>query len=95
VQKLKTRPAIVGFDENYETLEAIQQDRIIGTVVQNPYQFGYQSIKILAGLARGDNKVLSDRKDLEKDQCIYIPHRVITKENVDDFYKELKTLKGK
>jgi ribose transport system substrate-binding protein len=95
VQNLKSKSAIVAFDENYETLEGIQNGHIIGTVVQNPYEFGYQSIKILAGLAKGDNKVLSDRKDLEKDNCIYIPHRIITKENVDGFYKELKAIKGK
>jgi ribose transport system substrate-binding protein len=95
VQKLKTKPAIVAFDENYETLEGIQNGHIIGTIVQNPYEFGYQSIKILAGLARGDDKVLSGRKDLEKDNCIYVPHRVISKKNVDEFYKELKELKGK
>jgi len=93
--KMKTKPAIVAFDENYETLEGIQNGQIIGTVVQNPYEFGYQSIKILAGLAKGDNKVLSERKDLEKNNCIYIPHRIIAKDNVDAFYKELKAIKGK
>ncbi len=94
-QKAAKPPTIVGFDENYETLEGIQHGKVFGTVVQNPFQFGYESIKILAGLARGNDKVLSGRKDLEANNCIYIPHRVITRDNVDGFYQELKKLKGK
>ncbi len=94
-KKAKNKPALVAFDENYETLEGIQHGAIAGTIVQNPYQFGYESIKILAGLARGNEKALTGRKDLEANNCIYIPHRVINKENVDAFYVELKKLKGK
>ena len=48
----RPRPTIIGFDEYEETLNGIQAATIFGTVVQNPYEFGYQSIKILASLAR-------------------------------------------
>ena len=40
---------IVGFDENAETLQGIDDGNIYGTVVQNP-QFGYQSVKMMAAL---------------------------------------------
>src|SRR5262249_7056932 len=85
--------ALVGFDENDETLEGIKDGAIIGTVVQNPFEFGYQSVKIMTGLAKGDPDVLK-RKDLEANNCIYIPHRTITKENVDDFHEQVKKLRG-
>ena len=61
----RDKPAIVGFDENFQTLEGIQTGEIIGTVVQNPYKFGYESIKILAGLAKGDDSVLKNRTDID------------------------------
>jgi ribose transport system substrate-binding protein len=92
--KLSRKPVIVGFDENEETLEGIKQGQIAGTVVQNPYEFGYQAIQILAGLARGDQSVLKNRKDIDKEGRIFIPHRVITKENVEEFHKQLRKLKG-
>ena len=42
--------AIVGFDEDPRTLEAIDAGEIYGTVVQKPYEFGYQAIKALHAL---------------------------------------------
>ncbi|MCI0643017.1 MAG: substrate-binding domain-containing protein [Gemmataceae bacterium] len=100
------KPAIVAFDENFQTLEAIQSGEIVGTVVQNPYMFGYESIKILAALAKGDDKALKDRKDIDAENRIYVPHRIIIKGagdtkiadsatiDVDVFYPEVKKLKG-
>jgi len=91
----KTKPAIVGFDENYETLTGIQDGLVHGTIVQDPYNFGFESVKILAGLAAGKDSVLKDRKDIDADNRIFVPHQVITKANVDEFYKKLKEIKGK
>lgn len=41
---------VVAFDEDPETLKAIDKGEIFGTVVQNPYEFGYQSMKLVHGL---------------------------------------------
>jgi len=104
--KNATKPAIVGFDENYDTLEAIRSGEIIGTVVQDPFNFGYESVKILSHMVRdGDNRFLKTFKELDNTNRIVIPHRVITKEAgplpettgtlpVDPFFAELKKLKG-
>jgi ribose transport system substrate-binding protein len=85
--------AIVGFDENDETLQGIKDGHIIGTIVQDPYMFGYEAVKILAGLARNDPNILK-RSDIDAEGRIYVPHRVITKENVEAFHQELKQRKG-
>ena len=99
---------IIGFDENEETLEGIKDGSVYGTIVQNPFMFGYEAIKILAGFAKGDPKVL-DRPDIDADKRIYIPHRVISKaqpkfskeskehpwEEVEAYHADLKKLKGK
>ena len=44
---------IIAFDEAPETLKAIDAGEIYGTVVQNPYEFGYESMKLVHGLVVG------------------------------------------
>ena len=46
-QKKLGQVKIVAFDENRETLQGIRDGHIVGTVVQQPFEFGYQSIKTL------------------------------------------------
>ena len=67
-----------------ETLDGIQKGTVYGTVVQNPYLYGYKSVEILAELARGNNASLSGGKFLD------IPARQIRKSNVDEFWADLK-----
>jgi len=81
---------IVGFDENDETLEGIKAGEVLGTIVQSPYEFGYQSVKLMATLVRDPASA-----KIPADGIIDIPHRVITKENVEAFHSELKKLVGK
>jgi ribose transport system substrate-binding protein len=83
---------IVAFDENDQTLAGIKDGSVEGTIVQNPYQFGYQSIKVLAALVKGNDDVLKDWPGIEKDRSIFVPHRVITKDNVDEFKTEVKKI---
>ena len=106
VRGAKSKSTIVAFDENFQTLEGIQSGEITGTVVQNPYLFGYESIKILTALAKGDDNVLKNRKDIDAQNRIYIPHRIIVKNpgntkigdsqtiDVEVFFPEMKKLKG-
>ena len=47
----RTTPVkIIAFDEDPRTLQAIDKGEIYGTVVQKPYEFGYQSITALRAL---------------------------------------------
>jgi ribose transport system substrate-binding protein len=101
---LKKAPVVVGFDENFQTLDAIKFGECYATVVQNPYEFGYQSVRVLVGLARGKklDEVLKGLKDShtgaalppDAKKRIFIPHRVINKDNVEAFYDEVRKLKG-
>ncbi len=83
---------IVGFDENDATLQGVADGHIYATVVQNPFEFGYQAVRIMAALAKGDRSVLP------KDGILYVPHRVITKDGGKDripavkFQQEMKDL---
>lgn len=80
---------VIGFDEDSQTLAGIQKGIVYGTVVQNPYEYGYQSVKILNALAAGDESVLADG------DFISIPGRQIRKDNVDEFWADLKSKTGK
>ena len=79
---------IIAFDEEEDTLQAIKDGLMQGTIVQNPYQYGYESVRVLASLARGDESVIPENK------FINIPARTITAENVDAFWTELKALRA-
>lgn len=81
---------IVGFDEDNETLEGIKSGEIAGTIVQNPFEFGYQSVKMMADLVRKPDSV-----KIPTDGIIDIPHKVITKENAATFQADLNKLLGK
>ena len=74
---------LIGFDENEVTLQGIKDGHITGTIVQDPYQYGFQSVKIL--------KDLLDKKTV--DDFIDIPPRKITKENVDAYWADLNAKK--
>jgi ribose transport system substrate-binding protein len=65
---------IVGFDESTDTLKGVADDQIVGTIVQQPYQFGEQSIKKMAEVAR------KGRPKGPPEAPVYIPYRIITKE---------------
>lgn len=78
---------LVGFDENETTLQGVTDEQIHGTVSQQPYLYGYHSVRILAALARGDNSVLPANKFVE------VPIQVVKKENVEAFWTELKKLR--
>ena len=79
---------LIGFDENEVTLQAIKDGTCEGTIVQDPYQYGYQSIKILASIIQGDRSVIPENRFID------IPPRKITKENVDAFWADLKAKTG-
>ncbi len=75
---------IIGFDEADQTLQAIRDGAIFGTIVQDPYRYGYESIRVLAALARGDRSVLPAEGFLN------IPARQIRADNVAGFWTDLK-----
>ena len=70
------------------TLQAIKDGECAGTVVQNPYEYGYQSVKVLRELLSGNQQVIPESRYID------IAPRSITAANVDTYWEELKRLKG-
>lgn len=79
---------IVCTDEAEETLTGIKDGWISATIVQQPFEFGYEACKMLAQDIRGDKSVVPANKQ------VYIPTKVINKDNLDPFWTELKKETG-
>jgi ribose transport system substrate-binding protein len=79
---------IIGFDEDDATLAGVKAGSVHGTVVQNPYMYGFKSVEILAELIKGNTSVIPANKFID------IPARQIRKDNVDEFWRELKERLG-
>ena len=80
---------IVAFDEADETLAGVREGAIYGTVVQQPYEFGYQAIKLMAQVVKGDTSVIPPSRQ------IIIPTLVVNKANVDEFTRKINQLRGR
>jgi ribose transport system substrate-binding protein len=75
---------VVAFDEDPITLGAVRSGNFAGTVVQQPYEWGYQGMKLMAKYLEGDKSMVP------ADGLIIVPTKVIDKENVDAFEADLK-----
>ena len=80
---------IVCFDEADETLAGIRSGDIYATVVQQPFEFGYQSIQMMAKVLHGDKSVIPASKQL------FIPTQAIKKDGVDAFIQKINQLRGR
>ena len=80
---------VIGFDEDPITLGGVKEGTIAGTVVQQPYEWGYQGMKLMAAYLEGNKSVVP------KDGIIIVPGKVIDKSNVDAFTASMKQMMGK
>ncbi|HQT75759.1 MAG TPA: sugar-binding protein [Rhodopila sp.] len=80
---------IVGFDEDPQTLRGVADGTIQSTIVQQPFEFGYQSMIDLI------KYINNDRSFIPPNKLIIIPTRVIEKSNVAAFQASMKQLLAK
>ncbi len=78
---------IICFDEEEQTLAGIASGAIFGTVVQQPYEFGRQSILRMAKYIGGDKEALAGGQQI-------VPTLSIKKEGVAEFKAKLMKLTG-
>jgi ribose transport system substrate-binding protein len=85
VDKIK----IVAFDEEDETLSGVKDGAIYATVVQQPFEFGYQSMALMAKVLNGDKSQIPASKQ------IFVPTLAIKKADVEEFTKKINALRGR
>lgn len=83
------RVKIITFDEADETLAGVKDGAIYATVVQQPYEFGYQAITRMAQAVRGDRSFIPETKQ------IIVPTLIVNRANVDEFTARINTLRGR
>ncbi len=74
-KSLAGKVKIVGFDEQRETLAAVAAGDIVGAVVQDPFNYGYKAVEVLAAVVRGDDSKLLKGS---------MPYQVVTKDGGPD-----------
>jgi ribose transport system substrate-binding protein len=80
---------VTGFDDDPITLGGIKEGTVVGTVVQQPFLWGYEGMKDMAKILEGDKSFIP------ADGLIIIPTKVVDKSNVDEYAKELAKMQGK
>jgi ribose transport system substrate-binding protein len=89
---------VAAFDEDDMTLQGIRDGYVIGTVVQNPYEYGYQSVRVLSELIKGNQTVIPASRYMD------VPARAVTREGgqfqgttaepLEEFWADLKEKVG-
>jgi ribose transport system substrate-binding protein len=80
---------IIAFDEEDETLTGIRDGAIYATVVQQPFEFGYRSMELLAKILNGDKSQVPASKQ------IFVPTIAVKKADVEEFTKKINALRGR
>ena len=75
---------VIAFDEDPITLGAVAEGSFAGTVVQQPFEWGYQGSKLIANYLAGDTS------EIPEDGIIIIPGLKITQDNVAEFQADLE-----
>jgi len=78
---------IVAFDEEEDVLNGVKDGFIYGTIVQQPFEFGYQSVHVLTRYLQGDQTVIP------ADGKIIIPTSVIKQPQAEEFIQTIRTLR--
>lgn len=82
----RTNVKIVGFDEDALTLRGVAEGVVHSTVVQQPFEFGYQSMKGMVRVLGGDRSWIPANKQ------VIVPTRVIDSANVAEFQAYMRQI---
>ncbi|ESZ27146.1 sugar-binding protein [Mesorhizobium sp. L2C084A000] len=80
---------VVGFDDDPITLGGVKEGTIAATVVQQPFEWAYQGMKLMAAYLKGD------KSGIPEGNLIIIPTKIIGKDDVDAYAANLKAMAGK
>ncbi|MER8725356.1 sugar-binding protein [Mesorhizobium sp. M1027] len=79
---------VVGFDDDPITLGGVKEGTVAATVVQQPFEWAYQGMKLMAAYLEGD------KSGIPADGLIIIPTKIIGKDDVDAYAASLKAMSG-
>ena len=77
---------VCGFDEDDALLQAIKDGHAQGTISQQPWKYGYESVRVLKGILDGDNSVVPANKFID------VGYKSVTAKNIDEFWNEKREM---
>ena len=80
---------IIAFDEEEETLSGVKAGQIYATVVQQPFEFGFRSMELMAKILNGDKSQVPASKQ------IFVPTIAVKKDTVEEFMRKINELRGR
>ncbi|MGL4514423.1 MAG: substrate-binding domain-containing protein [Lacipirellulaceae bacterium] len=84
-RKPASSPALITFDEEQAVLDAIEQGKVFATVVQDPFKYGYESVRMLAEISSGHAVEIP----IAGGGSLFLPCEAIRSDNVGAFRKRL------
>ncbi len=79
---------VVCFDDDPATIAAIMDGSVFGTIVQQPYEFGFQAVHLMNSIIAGDKSGIPASKQR------FIPTLTVTKMNVNDYSDRISKLRA-
>jgi ribose transport system substrate-binding protein len=79
---------VVGFDGDPVTLGGVKEGTIAATVVQQPFLWAYEGMKLMAAYTQGD------KSGVPANHLIIIPTKIVTKDTVDAYVADQKAMAG-
>jgi len=79
---------VTGFDDDPVTLGGVKEGTVAGTVVQQPFEWGYQGMKLMADILKGD------KSKIPADTLVIVPTKIVDQSNVDQYSKDLAALQA-
>ena len=67
-------------------LQAIKDGHAHGTISQQPWKYGYQSVRVLKALLDGDTSVIPANKFID------VGFKVVTSKNIEAFWSEKRKM---
>jgi ribose transport system substrate-binding protein len=79
---------VIAFDGDPITLGAVKEGTFAATIVQQPFEWAYQGMKLMAAYLKGD------KSGIPANNLIIIPTKIIGKDDVDAYAANLKAMSG-
>ena len=77
---------VVAFDDDPITIGAVKDGSFAAMVVQQPFEWAYQGMKLMANYLKGD------KSGVPADGLIIVPTKTITADGVDQYVADLKAM---
>ena len=85
-------PLIVGVDATSPAMEAVESGQLYGTVHNDGWGQAKAMLELALALWNGEDP--TQTVDLEEDHYVWLPYRMVTRENLEQFRQQAPQSRG-